>query len=572
MRIASGVTDQIISFVAVDATDFATRETGLSSFTVYRSRNGGTATAMTTPTVAELDATNMPGVYTLLLDEDMTIGGGNDTEEMVFHITQASMAPVTRTIELFAPTDVAAALATYDAPTKAEMDSGFAGLNNLSAADVNAEVDTAISDAALATAANLATVGSNVDAILVDTNELQTNQGDWATATGFATAAAITALNDLSAADVNSEVDTAIADAGLATSAALATVDANVDAILVDTGTTIPAQITGLNDLSAADVNAEVDTALSDYDAPTNTEMVAAFTEIKGATFSGTTDSLEAIRDRGDAEWTTGAGGSSPTAADIRAEIDSNSTQLAAIVADTNELQTNQGDWATATGFATAADLVTVDANVDAILVDTGTTIPAQITALNDLDATGVRAAVGLASANLDTQIGAIDTNVDAVLVDTNELQANQGDWATATGFATSGALATVDSNVDAILVDTGTTLPATLSGLSTFDATTDTVDVGAIDGSTTAAARLSDSAETMVLGAAITGTLSTTQMSTDLTEATDDHYNGRVIIWTSGVLQDQATNITDYNGTTKALTYTATTEAPSNGDTFIIV
>jgi len=446
------------------------------------------------------------------------------------------------------------------------------GLNNLSAADVNAEVDTAISDAALATAANLATVGSNVDAILVDTNELQTNQGDWATATGFATAAAITALNDLSAADVNSEVDTAIADAGLATSAALATVDANVDAILVDTGTTIPAQITGLNDLSAADVNAEVDTALSDYDAPTNTEMVAAFTEIKGATFSGTTDSLEAIRDRGDAEWTTGAGGSSPTAADIRAEIDSNSTQLAAIVADTNELQTNQGDWATATGFATAADLVTVDANVDAILVDTGTTIPAQITALNDLDATGVRAAVGLASANLDTQIGAIDTNVDAVLVDTNELQANQGDWATATGFATSGALATVDSNVDAILVDTGTTLPATLSGLSTFDATTDTVDVGAIDGSTTAAARLSDSAETMVLGAAITGTLSTTQMSTDLTEATDDHYNGRVIIWTSGVLQDQATNITDYNGTTKALTYTATTEAPSNGDTFIIV
>jgi len=527
---------------------------------------------MTTPTVAELDATNMAGVYTLLLDEDMTIGSGNDTEEMVFHITATGMAPVTRTIELFAPTDVAAALATYDAPTKAEMDSGFAGLNNLSAADVNAEVDTAISDAALATAANLATVGSNVDAILVDTNELQTNQGDWATATGFATAAAITALNDLSAADVNSEVDTAIADAGLATSAALATVDANVDAILVDTGTTIPAQITGLNDLSAADVNAEVDTALSDYDAPTNTEMVAAFTEIKGATFSGTTDSLEAIRDRGDAEWTTGAGGSSPTAADIRAEIDSNSTQLAAIVADTNELQTNQGDWATATGFATAADLVTVDANVDAILVDTGTTIPAQITALNDLDATGVRAAVGLASANLDTQIGAIDTNVDAVLVDTNELQANQGDWATATGFATSGALATVDSNVDAILVDTGTTLPATLSGLSTFDATTDTVDVGAIDGSTTAAARLSDSAETMVLGAAITGTLSTTQMSTDLTEATDDHYNGRVIIWTSGVLQDQATNITDYNGTTKALTYTATTEAPSNGDTFIIV
>ena len=79
-------------------------------------------------------------------------------------------------------------------------------------------------------------------------------------------------------------------------------------------------------------------------------------------------------------------------------------------------------------------------------------------------------------------------------------------------------------------------------------------------------------SAETIVVGAAITGTLSTTQMTTDLTETTDDHYNGRIIIWTSGVLQDQATDITDYTGSTKLLTYTAVTEAPSNTDTFIIV
>lgn len=38
-----------------------------------------------------------------------------------------------------------------------------------------------------ATAANLAIVDSNVDAILADTNELQSNQGDWLTATGFST-------------------------------------------------------------------------------------------------------------------------------------------------------------------------------------------------------------------------------------------------------------------------------------------------------------------------------------------------------------------------------------------------
>ncbi|MCH9047175.1 MAG: hypothetical protein IIA40_13855, partial [SAR324 cluster bacterium] len=38
-------------------------------------------------------------------------------------------------------------------------------LNDISAADVNAECDTAIGDAALATAANLATVDTVVDAI-----------------------------------------------------------------------------------------------------------------------------------------------------------------------------------------------------------------------------------------------------------------------------------------------------------------------------------------------------------------------------------------------------------------------
>jgi len=103
MRIASGVTDQYLYFVAVDSTDFQTRETGLSSFTVYRSRNGGAAAAYTTPTVNETDVTNMPGVYELLLDEDMTIDSGDDTQEVCLHITHAGMAPVTRTFELYRP-------------------------------------------------------------------------------------------------------------------------------------------------------------------------------------------------------------------------------------------------------------------------------------------------------------------------------------------------------------------------------------------------------------------------------------------------------------------------------------
>ena len=103
MRIPSGVTDQYVYFVAVDATDYVTRETGLATWTVYRSRNGAAAAAMTTPTINETDTTNMPGVYELLLDEDMTIDAGDDSQAMVFHITHAGMAPVTLEIELYRP-------------------------------------------------------------------------------------------------------------------------------------------------------------------------------------------------------------------------------------------------------------------------------------------------------------------------------------------------------------------------------------------------------------------------------------------------------------------------------------
>jgi len=96
--ILSGVADQYTYFVAVDSTDFTTRETGLSSFTVYRSRNGAAAAAFTTPTINETSSANMPGVYELLLDEDMTLDSGDDVQHMALHITATGMAPVTKEI------------------------------------------------------------------------------------------------------------------------------------------------------------------------------------------------------------------------------------------------------------------------------------------------------------------------------------------------------------------------------------------------------------------------------------------------------------------------------------------
>lgn len=171
MRIASGTTDQYIYFIAVDATDFVTRETGLSSFTVYLSRDGGAAAAMTTPTINETDATNMPGVYELLLDEDTTIAAGNETEELVLHITHAGMAPVTRAIELFrsVSTDIAAVQTVVDA-IQAKTDS----LTFTVAGNVDSNVQT-IGDSATAGANFKAAMDSVVTATAI-TGTLTTTQ------------------------------------------------------------------------------------------------------------------------------------------------------------------------------------------------------------------------------------------------------------------------------------------------------------------------------------------------------------------------------------------------------------
>ena len=158
------------------------------------------------------------------------------------------------------------------------------------------------------------------------------------------------------------------------------------------------------------------------------------------------------------------------------------------------------------------------------------------ITGFNDISAADVRTEMDNASADLNTivsGIASILSAISAVQADTDNIQ---------------------------------TRLPAALIG-GRIDA-----NVGAINASATAAVLLALSAGTMVSGAAQAGTLSTTEMTTNLTEATNDHYNGRLLVWTSGSLFAQYTSITDYDGATKKLTYIATTEAPLAGDTFIIV
>lgn len=171
--------------------------------------------------------------------------------------------------------------------------------------------------------------------------------------------------------------------------------------------------------LTAAAVNTEADTALSDYDPPTNAEVVArtlvaasyfdpaadtvvnvtnvaqsSVDELQASaladlfnTDSGTTYG-SAVSGSVVAEIADNAGGSALTEAGIADavwdELQSGhitagsfgevATEVAGILADTNELQTDDYPTTLAT-LATSAALATVDSNVDAVLVDTSTTL-----------------------------------------------------------------------------------------------------------------------------------------------------------------------------------------------------
>lgn len=126
---------------------------------------------------------------------------------------------------------------------------------------------------------------------------------------------------------------------------------------------------------------------------------------------------------------------------------------------------------------ATATALATVDGIVDSILEDTGTTIPAQITALNDPTAATIAAAVwdALQASHVTAgSFGEMATEVAAILADTGT-----DIPATLTTIANY-----IDTEVAAILEDTGTTLPAQISALNNISVA-DIMAGGNIDGYT---------------------------------------------------------------------------------------
>lgn len=195
---------------------------------------------------------------------------------------------------------------------------------------------------------------------------------------------------------------------------------------------------------------------------------------------------------------------------------------------------------------------------------------------------------------NTTASLEALNADTDAIVADTNELQ---GDWVnggrldlildelTSQGDTNETKLDTIagyiDTEIAAILVDTGTTLDTKINTIDTLvdaiKAVTDNLpDSGAL---TTLEGKI-DTIDTIVddlksgiiYGAAATGTLSTTQATSDLTGYADDQLIGRVLVVLTGDAAGEATDITDYANASGLLTFTALTTAMANGDTFKIV
>lgn len=136
----------------------------------------------------------------------------------------------------------------------------------------------------------------------------------------------------------------------------------------------------------------------------------------------------------------------------------------------------------------------------------------------------------------------------------------------------------TVANQVDANTLSVSSDGPAADNLEAAFDGTgyaggtiKQGVDVVSISGSTAAADNLEESTEAVITGSAVTGTLSVTQCTSDLTGYLNTELVGRTITFKSGVADGQQSDITAYAQTNGLITFTAIPTAPANGDLFVI-
>lgn len=136
------------------------------------------------------------------------------------------------------------------------------------------------------------------------------------------------------------------------------------------------------------------------------------------------------------------------------------------------------------------------------------------------------------------------------------------GSVGSVTGLTASNLDATITSRA---ATSTGGTIPITGGGLVNSD-------VAAIATSTTAASLQKSALTGIWIGSVTSGGSTTTLIDSTFTQTETGHFNGRIALFTSGAMKYQAAAITAYNASTKQITFSSLTSAPSNGDTYVIL
>lgn len=240
------------------------------------------------------------------------------------------------------------------------------------------------------------------------------------------------------------------------------------------------------------------------------------------------------------------AAGTAPTAVEIQAEMEENAASI---------LDTLRDDLADGGRLDLLID--GIKAVTDA-LPDAGalSDLAAILTDTNELQTDNIPGTLATIAGYLDTEIAAIKAVTD--------------------NLPDAGALTTIGTDTARLTAVRAAVLTDWIDG-GRLDLLLDAIKVIADALTAAAATKLALSAGTIVTGTVSwdnTNATTTVFYSDDITEATADHFNGRIVIFTSGALQYQASDISDYelaSGEGK-FTITALTEAPADNSTFIIV
>lgn len=432
MQIKAGATDQTIYvFIADSSVNTGAGLTGLAyntaSLVAYYVNNRGSATQITLATLAaansahadggfkEVDATNMPGVYRLDLP-DAAVASGNQC--IVILKGAANMVPTAKQIDIvaFDPQDAAGlGLSRLDAAITTRLAPTTAGRT----LDISTGGEAGI---------DWANIGSPTTMVNLSGTTVKTST-DIATLIGSPAGASI-------AADIATK---------LPTSSYTAPDNAGITAIKAKTDN-LPASPAATGDIPSA---ATIAGAVWD-------EAYAG--HLTSGTFGNVVANLPDAATTAYEVWQADPAGWSAAADTFGKLIIDAETDAGLIKVVTDKLD----------------DTLELDTSV--YRFTTNALEQAPTGGGGGLDAAGVRAAIGLASANLDTQLGAIDTVVDAILVDTAEIgAAGAGLTALASAANLSTLASYVDTEVAAIKAKTDN-LPSDPADQSIIIAATDAI------------------------------------------------------------------------------------------------